>query len=399
MLDLVKLSKQLPGMGQQMKLEAIASKEKLELVKILLNKSQKDQKKLVELQNQWKDRLIFTAATPIEKLNTAIDIEICPSRHTVFATDGSQITTSHHEIAYCYLLNIGRIILHYGQNLPPLLDSLPDIFYKPEDLYASRKWNIPTDEWMGYKRGVAEIEVLADMAWDWLQSGQNKQSAPNLALSDGTLIYWFLDTLPTEACNQILEPILASFEKLYQAKIPLIGYLSASRNIDAINFLRFSACTFDNPNCVVNCGDLEGKKAPCQKFDPLRDTTMNGLNLQPGQRSNLWRSNSRILDSYPEHQQIYFCYVNVGSEIARIEFPAWVAEDKKLLNSALSITLAQVHKGFGYPVILAEAHNLAVVKGGDRHRFFALLEDEMIKVGLKNVGISYKETRKRNSIA
>jgi hypothetical protein len=50
-------------------------------------------------------------------------------------------------------------------------------------------------------------------------------------------------------------------------------------------------------------------------------------------------------------------------------------------------------------VTLAEAHNQAVVTGGDRTRFFALLEQQMIKAGLKNVGISYKETRKRGSIA
>ncbi|MGL6136837.1 MAG: DNA double-strand break repair nuclease NurA, partial [Planktothrix sp.] len=60
---------------------------------------------------------------------------------------------------------------------------------------------------------------------------------------------------------------------------------------------------------------------------------------------------------------------------------------------------AQVQKGYGYPVVLAEAHNQAVVKGGDRTRFFTMLEQQMIKAGLKNVGISYKEARKRGSIA
>jgi hypothetical protein len=66
---------------------------------------------------------------------------------------------------------------------------------------------------------------------------------------------------------------------------------------------------------------------------------------------------------------------------------------------ALSMVLTQVQKGYGYPVTLAEAHNQAVVKGGDRTRFFALLEQEMIRAGLKNVGTSYKEARKRGSIA
>ena len=64
-----------------------------------------------------------------------------------------------------------------------------------------------------------------------------------------------------------------------------------------------------------------------------------------------------------------------------------------------NLTLAQVYKGFGYPVGLAEAHNQAVVRGGDRARFFALLEQQMIRVGLRNVGTSYKEARKRGSIS
>jgi hypothetical protein len=98
-------------------------------------------------------------------------------------------------------------------------------------------------------------------------------------------------------------------------------------------------------------------------------------------------------------QTIYFCYVHIGWEIVRIEFPAWVAEQPTLLDSALSLVLAQVTKGFGYPVALAEAHNQAVVRGGDRTRFFSLLEQQLIQVGLKNVGVSYKEARKRGSIA
>ncbi len=36
---------------------------------------------------------------------------------------------------------------------------------------------------------------------------------------------------------------------------------------------------------------------------------------------------------------------------------------------------------------------------GDRTRFFTLLEQQMIRAGLKNVGTSFKEARKRGSIA
>ncbi|MGL5793169.1 MAG: DNA double-strand break repair nuclease NurA, partial [Waterburya sp.] len=112
-----------------------------------------------------------------------------------------------------------------------------------------------------------------------------------------------------------------------------------------------------------------------------------------------YRSNLRILDLYEDPQKIYFCYVNVGAEIARLEIPAWVVEDSALFEQSLSIVIAQVQKGYGYPVALAEAHNQAVVRGSDRARFFALLEQQLIKAGLRNVGTSYKEARKRGSIA
>jgi hypothetical protein len=130
----------------------------------------------------------------------------------------------------------------------------------------------------------------------------------------------------------------------------------------------------------------------------LRDAAFWASLLKPGQRSPLYRSSARILDLYGDHR-VYFCYLHVGTEVARIEIPQWVAENSALLAQSLSLTLGQVHKGFGYPVALAEAHNLAVVRGGDRARFFALLEQQMIRVGLRNVGTSYKEARKRGSIS
>ena len=89
----------------------------------------------------------------------------------------------------------------------------------------------------------------------------------------------------------------------------------------------------------------------------------------------------------------------MGTEIARIDVPEWVVADEEKFELSLAMMLGQVQKGYGYPVVLAEAHNQAVVRGGDRASFFALLEQEMIKAGLKNVGTSYKETRKRGSIA
>ncbi len=398
MLDLTKIAGQIPAISQHLQKEALVSRQRIEKAQSLQQQAITQQEILVEELAKWRDRLLFAAATPIEPLDSCIDIPSVPYKHSVFATDGSQISPSHHEIAYCYLINVGRVMLHYGQSLHPLLDSLPEVFYQEKDLYVAKQWGIRLEEWMSYRRTVSEAQILADMACQWVLPPGNHQDIPNLAMVDGSLIYWFLEGLPKEAREQILPPILAAWEKLRATKIPLMGYVSASRSTEGINFLRLQTCPYDHPNCIVNCGKLIDKY-PCQTVTPLRDATFWSYCLQPGQRSPLYRSNLRILELYEESQKVYFCYVNVGSEIARIEVPQWLVEDSQLFNQALSIMLAQVHKGYGYPVALAESHNQAVVRGSDRARFFALLEQQLVRAGLRNVGTSYKEARKRGSIA
>ncbi|MDZ7958134.1 MAG: DNA double-strand break repair nuclease NurA [Aulosira sp. DedQUE10] len=391
MLDLTKLARQMQGLSQHLTLEAVASRQRLELAQQHLKRAYESQKDLIDRQEKWRDRILFANATPVEPLETCIDIPVPPKIHTVVATDGSQIAPNHHEIAYCYLLNIGRVVLHYGQNRHPLLDSLPEVFYRPEDLYVSRQWGIRTEEWMGYRRTASEATVLAELAC------AVKGEAPSLAMVDGSLIYWFLEQLPIDARDRILPPIIEAWQQLRDAQIPLMGYLSASRNVEGMNFLRLLACPHPVPDCISYCPN-QLEKIPCKIFEPLRDTSLWATHLKPGQRGPLWRSNARILDLY-EDQTIYFCYIHVGTEIARIEVPKWVAENTAMFDQALGLMLAQVQKGYGYPVAIAEAHNQAVVRGGDKARFFALLEKQMIKAGLKNVGTSYKEARKRGSIA
>ncbi|MBD2340609.1 DNA double-strand break repair nuclease NurA [Calothrix sp. FACHB-156] len=391
MLDLTKLARQMQGLSQHLTVEAAASRQRLELAQKHLQQAYAFQKDLIDRQEKWRDRILFANATPIEPLETCIDIPVPPKIHTVIATDGSQIAPNHHEIAYCYLLNIGRVVLHYGQNRHPILDSLPEVFYRPEDLYMSRQWGIRTEEWMGYRRTASEATVLAELAC------AVKGEAPTLAMVDGSLIYWFLEQLPIDARDRILPPIIEAWQRLRDAQIPLMGYLSASRNVEGMNFLRLLACPHPVPDCISYCPN-QLEKIPCKIFEPLRDTSLWATQLKPGQRGPLWRSNARILDLY-EDQTIYFCYIHVGTEIARIEVPKWVAENTTMFDQALGLMLAQVQKGYGYPVAIAEAHNQAVVRGGDKARFFALLEKQMIKAGLKNVGTSYKEARKRGSIA
>jgi NurA domain len=408
MLDINKVAKQLPGIGQHLVRETAANQQRLQLATASLRQAIERQSEIAEIQAKWGNRLFFNTSIPLEPLDTCIDIAAPPAQQTVLATDGSQIAPSHHEIAYCYLINIGRVMIHYGQNLHPLLDSIPEVFYQQEDLYISRQWGISTEEWLGYRRAVSEATVLAELGCNWVNPpfgfddqitavAAVKPRVPTLAMVDGSLVYWFLEQLPVEARDRILTPILAAWEQLRVAGIPIVGYLSASRSIDNINLLRLLTCPHDVPDCPLHCADET--RLPCQQFEGVRDTTLWNSQLAPGQRSCWWQSTAKILDYYDDRHKVCFCYLHVGTEIARVEVPAWVAQDEALAGVTLSLIISQVNKGYGYPVALAESHNQAVVRGADRSSFFALLEQELIKTGIKNVGTSYKESRKRGSIA
>lgn len=402
MLDFSQLSGQMQGFSRHLAQESLASQHRLAQARHLWQQAIPDQAHWQEQQRTWSDRLAFTTGEPLEPLNYRQTIDPAPRRHTVLATDGSQIAPSHHEIAFCYLLNIGRVALAYGDRCYPLLDSVPAVVYEPEDLYEGRAWGIGVEEWMGYRRTVAEMEGLADLVRQWREGVLSDRPTPEspavpmVALVDGSLIYWFLENLPAPARDRLLPPIFAAWETLRQLRVPVLGYLSASRSGDTLNFLRLLACPHPEPDCDRFCGG-KGDRAPCHLLAPLRDTTFWQSILNPGERGPLWRSHSRILKYYD--RPIYFCHVHGGSEVARIECPAWVVEDSQLWEQTLSLVLSQIQKGYGYPIALAEAHNQAVVRGGDRRRFFALLERQMIQAGIKNIGVSHKENRKRESIA
>lgn len=397
MLDLVKLSGQIPGLTQHLHQESKASQERLRRALQVFGRLQQEPQVWQSRHVDWGSYLSFTCASPAEPLeNWAARPKIEPlkGRHTVVATDGSQIVPNHHEIAYCSLINVGRVVLHYGTQQWPLLDSLPVLLYRSVELQQNS--GLGAEEVLALRRAQAEVEELAQLA---LSVPRRRAT---LALVDGSLIPWGLEPLSGQEQRLWLNPLLAALERLRAARIPLVGYISASRSSETVNYLRLGLCPFLSCECYRYCNSDQAP--PCQTFAPLPDRVFWGSLLQPGERSPIWRSGAKVLDPFGEHH-IHCCYLNVSegsvgeAEIARLEFPAWVAADEELLKRALAGVLSQVQKGFGYPVALAEAHHLAVVRGGERQRFFALIEQELIRAGLRNVAVSPKEAQKRGGIA
>ena len=400
MLDTLKLAAQMGAVAEHLQQEEIANRSRLERVLEVFASACNNPQPWIGRHNSDPKHLWFHPALPVEDLTVKQTIEPLETAHVAIATDGSQIAPSHHEVAYCSLINVGRVVIDYGGKRMPLLDSIPQVFYRSEDLNRGRPPGVSAESILALRRTQAELEELTALALEW-----HRKSCPAIALADGALIHWGLDVLPSDWHQQWMDPLLTCYELLRKKKIPIVGYVSSSRSGEMLNYLRLGLCPFESCVCNTNCSDIQLRNAPCAPYESNKDgrrspsdTVLWSQMLAAGERSPLWRSQVRLLETYGRHR-IYFCYLNVGAEVARVEFPEWVAKDSDLLERSLGAVLMQVQRGTGYPLVLAEAHHLAVVRRGDRQRFFALLQREIEKAGLPKRTVSLKEANKQTGFA
>ena len=323
-----------------------------------------------------------------------------PSDFSVVAVDGSHIDVDRHAAARCYLINIGRVRLTYGSEANASLSGVPQLYAIDDDLVI-RKPGEGTREQsiegavLGFKRTVEEVRALAQLA------GESPLDTPTVALMDGSLIILGLigqgypdfvrDALLVHGFLEALDEIKAIAGKM---TLGLASYVSLPRSPEAINALRVAACTFDRADCNTNCLDKRPGQRPCDGVGGLFDRDVFWKWLEPGQRSDVFKSTSKIVaDHYGDHHAHFF-YVKVGNEIGRVEIPEWVARDKGRLDLTHSVVVDQCRRGRGYPVALMEAHEQAVITGADRQRFQELVNESLTR-GKLPVYSSAKSASKR----
>ncbi len=396
MLNFRKLIQQIEQVGTEGLPTALSKKETLEAGEAAYLGAIANQNTFVEKLESNRAWTWWPTAIPLEPLDKNIPIakDAADQPVTVVAVDGSQIMPSHHEIHTCFLLNIGSAIISYGIKAPPVLDTEPRLYHTDEDLYPlvdRRRMHI--DElYVSLERQMLELEKLVELSLQSLLRG-----APVVALVDGSLIPWSVEKMPGGYIETYLRRMTDALETMHDAGVPLFGYLSNSRSADLVNDLRVYICPYESSHCRDHCGQLNEEDFPCSQIWPLSDRQLVAKSLKYGERTAAFLSGASVTKLMGAEHRICFTYFNVGSEVARIEFPRWMVDHKELLDSALQAVRSQVTKGMGYPVCLAEAHHLAVIRGGDRQKFFELVARQLVQLGLKPVKISAKESKKRNS--
>lgn len=323
---------------------------------------------------------------------------VAPPRPTpcaVLAADGSQIVSDRHEFALCYLLNIGLIALRYGPEASACLRSRPTLYCAeddPEEMAQGEQAAIAPRR-LAMRRLLAECAGLSELAADL------SDDTPAAALLDGSLILWPLesetDTFRAESLTQFQQQL----DTFHARRIPFVGYISRPASRDVVNSLRVSHCPHERADCDHYCPNRSKPRshyvAPdCLGTERVTDADLFALILQPGERSAVFGSQSKILTLYRESHRIRFFYLHTGDEIARVEIPHWVAADAQLLDRTHALCLDQIHKGDGYPVALAEAHEQAVIRAPERDAFFQLLERDFVQAR-QTVTLSRKAASKR----
>jgi hypothetical protein len=332
-------------------------------------------------------RTSWLVANLLESPDATFDAPERPAQCVVLAADGSQLVGERHDVALCYLLNIGLIALRYGTGeratlaSRPLLSSveeaLLDEFQGDQAAIAPRRLSL--------RRALAEFAGLIEL----MEFGETAQkpALPTLALYDGSLILWQLESETEEFRRAVLGEYELYLEQARQKRIPIAGYISLPQSRDVVNALRVFVCPHREAYCDQNCPNRSKPKpqfvAPdCAGTERITDAEVFAGRLQPGQRSALFGSRSKILKEYSARHRTVCFYLHTGREVARIEIPEWVARDPELLERTHALCYDQAQKGDGYPVALAEAHEQAIIRNPERDAFFQLLENRFVQLSL-----------------
>lgn len=321
----------------------------------------------------------WLVADLVEGLDRRYQAPPTPAEFTLMATDGSHIDVDRHRATRCFLINIGSAVINYGSEPNATLASSPRLYSEDEDLVITPPGGgreQPVEgTLLGIRRAIEECRLLADLA------RQLPAGSTSLALLDGSLILWGLEAYPEFVTEALLTSgLLRCLDDIKRLngdrRLALVSYISFPRSTDVVNVLRVAICPHQPPDCDRCCPP--GKERDCEAVAGVRDRELFINLLENGERSALFISPSRIVrERYGEHR-VYFFYLRADDEIARVEMPQWVAENENLLNLTHCLIFDQCRRGHGYPVVLSEAHEQAVVTGFDRENFWELVESSLV---------------------
>ncbi|MGW8251112.1 MAG: DNA double-strand break repair nuclease NurA, partial [Anaerolineales bacterium] len=313
-----------------------------------------------------------------ERMDAGFPLPTLPASATLLAADGSQISFDRHaEVAYS-LVNVGAIQMRLGSPAPPQTTIKCELFYD-ERLYEQ------TEAILALTRDLQERAMLAELA--------AQVEPPVISFTDGPVELWGVkDGSPQEqsAYQQSLEKYLDVLTRLCELDVITAGYVDKPGANLVVRLLEVASA---QPADLANI----------RRYQPLRGVTDKALfqeMLAPGERSAVFAIQSQSAKRYPGQLSLHFFYLNVGRQgypsLARVEVPAWVAQDPQKLE-ALHAVLVDQCRVLGvrpYPYLLHRAHETARVGLQERDQVTQMILLELRRRGLAVDGVSNKQFAK-----
>jgi hypothetical protein len=333
-------------------------------------------------------------ARPEEPLDTHRAVPPLTIPYAALATDGSSIDVDRHAPAACYVLNIGHAWLDYGF-ADVDLGGDPEIEFAEAHLLSGDNQNASKESAMtgnlldAYRtaREMLRLQALAE---------RHNSSSVVVALLDGQFVLWGLKE--TELSSQAREAIyehgvihaLDGLRSLSEgSRLTLGSYVSRPAGREVTNTLRILACPRPGGANCRDCPRRPDGARPCDDVAGGTDADLFARVLAEGERSALFSRFSLISDlSHADSRYtaaghgLRFFYLRIpGGEIARIETPEWVTATPSAVDLLQAAVLDQCERGGGYPLVLQEAHEQAVIDTSARRTFSLLLERQMDERG------------------
>jgi hypothetical protein len=275
----------------------------------------------------------------------------------VVATDSSFIAPDKHRGALCHLINVGRVMVLYGDDRAAEIDNTPSHY--PE---------MPADEEEAFsgkllsaKCAVRELQEL----YEWA-----RRYRAGVALVDGSLMQ-LVHILSKEAqVKQLMSEYLETLQAFEDIRVPVVGYISQPASGMVMRAIRLLACEQEIPH-----EQRPEEPCTCRPLWSIDDSDLFRELLVDGERSPVFQAVYRDLvgPNAKIAEDVVFAYLGTQYEVARIEFPLWVAK-QGLLDRTIEILLHQCRLGRGYPNALTLAHQYAVLHNADRESYYFLLE-------------------------
>jgi hypothetical protein len=297
-------------------------------------------------------------------------------QYVLLASDGSQISSNHHDALPISLINISGVFYQPNSGKAPEIQTFSEFIRNAENDIILKM--IPEDQ-VNMVRDVAEAGMLAN----W----HSESGLPIVAISDGPLEL-FHQPRSSADHQQLFREYLLTLQKIRRAGKILGGYIDKPRADLVIRMLEIiykSESDFDLSN--------------------ISDADIFSRILEPGNRSAIFQLNSPSSSNYTGPLALQFFYLNVGRKdkpwIVRVEINRWTADDKAsvhLLHQAL-LDQCRLMGNQPYPYLLHRAHEEAVVHFDEKEKLISLLsfllQESGVEIGIRSYKSSAKELQKR----